>query len=68
MVIAGAFEALFHEIGWRCDPDRLGKGCPSRRTIARAELNLTTDCLMKVIQEINDDGAKKVGIITDHGH
>ena len=31
-------------------------------------LNLATDCLMKVTQEINNDGSKKVGIITDHGH
>ena len=30
--------------------------------------NLMADCLVKVLQEIKDDKAKLVGIITDHGH
>ena len=68
MIIVGAFKALFYEIKYKCDPVSLGKGSPSRRTIDQAELNLNTDCLMKINEEINDDGAKKVDIITNHGH
>ena len=68
MAIAGAYAALFEHIGLKIDPKKLGKACPSQRTIARYEHNIATDCLIKVMQEIKDDGAKKVGIISDHGH
>ena len=68
MIIAGAYKALFHQIGFRCGAENLGRGCPSQRTIARSELNLATDTLLKVIQEMKDDDARFVGIITDHGH
>ena len=40
----------------------------SSRSLARWELNLVTDCLATVIQEMKEDGATNVGIITDHGH
>ena len=47
MIIVTAYDALFYKIGFECDPASLGKGCPSQRTIAIAELNLATDCLLK---------------------
>ena len=68
IIIAGAFQALFYDIGSKCDHASLGKCCPSQRTIAQSEMNLATDCLMEVIQEVIDDGTKDVVIITDHGH
>ena len=68
MLTAGAYNGLFHNIGFECDCSSLGKGWSSQRTITRSELNLAADCLMKVFQEIKDDETKYVGIITDHGH
>ena len=67
-VIMGAYDSLFHEIGFKIHPDQLAHGCPSTTTIARAELNLAVDTLMVKIQEIRDDGTTVVGIITDHGN
>ena len=68
IVTAGAFDGLFHDIGFECDSSSLGKGCPIQRTIDRSELNPAANYLMKVLKEIKDDGTKYVGIITDHGH
>ena len=68
MVTAGAYNDVFHNIGFECDSLSLGKGCPSQQTINWSELNLAADCLIKVLQEIKDDGTKHVGIITDHLH
>ena len=68
MIIAVTYNALFYNVGIDCDPVSLREGCPSQRTIAQAKLNFETDCLLKVMQEVKDDGAKKVNIITDHGH
>lgn len=68
MAICGTFDMLFHEIGFECTSEQLGKSCPSQRTIARYELHLAVDCCLKVLQEMKDDGAKVAGIMTDHGH
>ena len=68
MIIAGAWKALFYDIGFDMPSHNLAKGCPSRRTISRFEHNIATDCSMKVLQDIKDDGATKIGIVTDHGH
>ena len=62
------FKAFFHEIGYKVSHENLSKAIPSRRTIARGEHRLATDCLLKVIWEIKKDGSKHVSIITDHGH
>ena len=37
MAIAGSWAALFHHIGYPIEPAQLGKGTPSRRSIARWE-------------------------------
>ena len=68
MLFPGVLEALFHDIGFECNPSNLAKACPSKTTIARYDLNLAVDCLMKVLQEIKDDGAKLIGVMMDHGH
>ena len=68
MIMAGTLDMLFNEIGFECSAEQLAKAVPSQRTIARYELNLAVDCLLKVLQEIKDDGAKFVGIMCDHGH
>ena len=68
MAIAGTLDVLFHDIGFECSPKQLGKSVPSSRTIARYEHILAVDCLIKVLQEIKDDGAKTISIICDHGH
>ena len=46
----------------------LSRGYSSQRTIARSELQPTVNSLMMVLHEIKSDGAKAVGVITDHGH
>lgn len=68
MSVAGTLDMLFHEIGFECSAEQLGKAVPSQRTIAQYELNLAVDCVMKTCQEIKDDGAKQVGLMCDHGH
>ena len=68
MIIAGTLKALFFEIGFKVSPVQLSKGCPSQRTIARAEFNLAGDALIKVLWEMKKDGVKRVGMMTDHGH
>ena len=68
MIIAGAFKALFHDVGFDVTSENLANGCPSQWTFAWAEFNLAVDCLMKVLQEIKDNGAKTASMMTDHGH
>lgn len=68
MAIAGAWSALFKEIGYEFESKALGKACPSQRTIGRYDLNLAADCLAWMVHQIEKDGAKEVGIVTDHGH
>ena len=36
MITAGAYDGLFYGIGFKCDSSRLGKGCPSQRSIKRS--------------------------------
>ena len=31
-------------------------------------MNLAVECILVSLQEIKDDGATQVGMITDHGH
>jgi hypothetical protein len=45
MCIAGAWVALFHEIGYEVDAEKFGKGCPSRRTISRYDVHGSCCCL-----------------------
>ena len=52
MVIDTAYDVLFYDIRFDCDPASLGKGCPCQRTIARAKLHIATDCSLEVMQEI----------------
>ena len=59
---------LFQEIGFECTPEQLGKGVSSPRTIARYEMHLAVDCIIVTLQEIKDNGAMQVGMMTDHGH
>ena len=68
MIIATAYDSLFYDIGFDCDPASLGKGYPSQWTIAQSELNIATDCLLEVMQEIKNDGETKFSVITDHSH
>jgi DNA-binding transcriptional MerR regulator len=64
----GAWLGMLHELGVDVPAANVGKQSVSSRTLARWELNLATDCLATVIQEMKEDGATNVGIITDHGH
>ena len=64
-IMMGAFQALFTEIGFEVDYKALAQGMPSRARLTQAENELATDCLIKVIQEIIKDGAKKLGLITN---
>jgi hypothetical protein len=45
MCIAGAWVALFHEIGYEVDVEKFGKECPSRRTISRYDVHGSCCCL-----------------------
>ena len=46
MCIAGAWVALFHEIGYEVDAEKFGKVCPSRRrTISRYDVHGSCCCL-----------------------
>lgn len=49
------------------DAASIAKGCPGRKTIANHEANLAADCMVVIMQEIMDDGAKHFCLITDHG-
>ena len=64
----GAWLGMLHELGVDVQAANVGKQSVSSRSLARWELNLATDCLATVIQEMKEDGATNVGIITDHGH
>ena len=67
-IILGWTGAIFEELGITgIDSSSLAKGCPSRKTLARNEARLATDCMLVVLQEIMDDGAKHFAILTDHG-
>ena len=49
IIITGPFRALFYYIGFKWDHASLGKCCASQQSIARSDLNLATDFVMKVI-------------------
>jgi hypothetical protein len=68
MIIAGAYKALFFDIGFKVNSSELAKGCPSQTTIKKSELLLASDSIIKVLHKMKNDGAKVVSIITDHGH
>ena len=68
MMIAMVLKGFLNEIGFKISHEQLANAIPSRRTLARYEHILATDCILKVIHEIRKDGATKIGIITDHGH
>ncbi len=68
MIIVGWTKALLHELGIdHIDAANIAKACPSRRTWVRNEAGLAADCMMVILQEIVDDGAKTFALITDHG-
>ena len=68
MMIVGWTKALLQELGVdNIDASSIAKGCPSRRTLVRYEASLAADCMITVLQEIMEDGAKHFAIITDHG-
>jgi len=68
MIIAGTLKAFFHEIGFNITSSQLSKGCPSRDTIKRAELNLAVDVVIQVLNEIKDNDVQCISIMVDHGH
>jgi len=69
MVQAGTLAGLFTHLGLEYDPEGLAKGLlSSERSNARYECKLAAECMMKVMQEIKDDGAKVVAAMGDHGH
>ena len=67
-IMQGALQAVFKEMGLDITYQSLAQGFPSRDTLVSAEKALSTDCLLKVCREIIQDGAKKLGLVTDHGH
>ena len=68
MIIAMTLKGLFHDIKFKVSHEQLAFSIPSRRTLARYEWYFATDCMMKVLYEIKEDGAVEVSIISDHGH
>ena len=69
MIMAGAIKALLHQMGITdISAQDIACGLPSRASLAKAEKELSADCLAKVCVEIFKDGAKHLCIITDHGH
>ena len=72
MIQCGAWLALLNEIELEIDEESVANACPSRRTLARWELMLATDCMATNIEEMKRDmdgrDKKYCGVISDHGH
>jgi len=69
MIVAGTIKAVLHDGGFNdLTSADIAKGCPSRRTIERAEQALAADSLVVVCQRIKDDGASFGAVMVDHGN
>ena len=71
MGIASVFEGLAEEVGLPLSSSALSFGCPSRRTLARAEKRLAVDVYLSAVRDIQkdfgDDEPIYISLMVDHG-
>ena len=67
MLISGVIKGLAEELDMPLNNRALAKGCPSRRTISRAEKRLAGACLIHTVKEIKKDKAEWIALVVDHG-
>ena len=69
MMMGCTFKLLVHMMGiMDITNEMVAYALPSRATLATSEHRLAADCVIVSRQEIKNDGAKKIGIMSDHGH
>jgi hypothetical protein len=69
MMMGCTFKLLIHMMGIMDITNKMvAYALPSRATLATSEHRLAADCVIVSRQKIKNDGAKKIRIMSDHGH